>query len=193
MELYLMRHGVTAWNREGRFQGREDLPLSREGREDARQAGILLRRFPLDRAVSSPLLRAQETARLLLGERETPVPLEIEPRLIERDYGRLAGLLPPEREALLASGRETGVEDGPAVAARALEALRAIRDQGGSRVLVVSHGGVINQVLIAVSRGRVNLGGPWLKNLCLSQLLVEEDGSFRLGWYNRTPAEAAER
>ena len=189
MELYLMRHAVTAWNREGRFQGREDLPLSEEGRAQARQAGELLARFPLDRAVTSPLLRARETAELVLRGRLTA---RVEPRLIERDYGRLAGLTAPEREAMLASGRETGMEPGPRVAGRALEALEAIRDAGGDRVLVVSHGGVINQVLLAVSGGEVNLGGPGLKNLCLSQLLVQPDGTFRLGWYNRTPEELGE-
>ena len=189
MELYLMRHAVTVWNREGRFQGREDLPLSEEGRAQAAQAGADLAAFPLDRCVVSPLLRARETAELVLRGRLTP---EVQPLLIERDYGRVAGVSKEERERMLAFGEDMGMEPGPAVAERALQALRAVRDSGGDRVLVVSHGGVINQVLIAVSKGEVNLGGPGLKNLCLSQLIVQEDGSFRLGWYNKTPAELRE-
>lgn len=189
MQLYLMRHARTPWNEEGRFQGREDLAISQKGREEAQAAGVLLREWAIDRVAVSPLRRAKETAELFCACRETALPVEVAPGLIERDYGRVAGLLPKEREALLQSGEETGIEPGPAVAERALAALRALGAPGDKRILVVTHGGVINQVLIAVSRGRVQLGGPALKNLCINRLTRKEDGSFVLDYCNKTPAE----
>lgn len=79
-----LRHGVTTWNREKRVQGLRDIPLSDEGR-----AALKTRRVPdrLSRAtwVSSPLLRAVETADLL-GLEAT-----IEPLLVEMDWGEWEG------------------------------------------------------------------------------------------------------
>jgi probable phosphoglycerate mutase len=82
--LALIRHGPTAWAEEGRIQGWTDVPLSRQGR-----AAVKRWRLPaaLDGArwVSSPLRRAQETARLLGKE---PVPEE---RLKEMSWGDWEG------------------------------------------------------------------------------------------------------
>ena len=66
MKLYLLRHGRTLWNEEGRLQGRTDVPLSDEGRCSALAAGAALESVPFDAAFSSPLQRARETAELIL-------------------------------------------------------------------------------------------------------------------------------
>lgn len=191
MEIDLMRHGQTDWNKQGRFQGREDLPLNETGREDARQAGLLLRTLPLDALIVSPLRRAVETAQWLNRPRQQKLPILVEPQLIERDYGRLSGLLPEQRAALGDDWTALGVETPEQVLARVLPVLERWRTRPGRRVLLVTHGGVINQVLIWASRGAVQLGGPRLKNLCVSRLLDGPDG-LRLGAYNLTPEEWVE-
>ena len=58
MRLLLARHGETAWNAEGRYQGQEDIPLSPVGDAQARALGARLGEVRIDRAVASPLARA---------------------------------------------------------------------------------------------------------------------------------------
>lgn len=67
MRVMLARHGETAWNAEGRYQGQIDIPLSPIGEAQARALGTRLREVPIMRAVASPLARAQRTAELALG------------------------------------------------------------------------------------------------------------------------------
>ena len=62
MELYIVRHGETLWNREKRLQGREDIELSENGRKVARLTGEALMDTRIDKIFSSPLKRAYETA-----------------------------------------------------------------------------------------------------------------------------------
>jgi broad specificity phosphatase PhoE len=67
MALFILRHGETLWNREHRFQGRFDSPLTEKGRDQGRRYGVTLRRALGGRAptlVSSPLGRAVETMKL---------------------------------------------------------------------------------------------------------------------------------
>ncbi len=88
--LYLVRHGETNHNSEGRGLGRADVPLSPRGRE---QAALLARRFervPLDGVLSSPLQRAAAVARAIAEPHALPV--DIRPELTELDVGETEGL-----------------------------------------------------------------------------------------------------
>lgn len=82
--LLMIRHGPTSWNQEKRLQGRTDLPLSEGGRR-AVGRWTLPEEFSGFRWLSSPLIRAVETARLLGNE---PV---LEPRLVEMSWGEWEG------------------------------------------------------------------------------------------------------
>ncbi len=62
MEIYLVRHGETQWNKEEVFRGRKDIPLNEAGRKQAAQAGAYFAGIPVKRIVSSPLARSVETA-----------------------------------------------------------------------------------------------------------------------------------
>lgn len=85
VKLALLRHGHTSWNREGRIQGRSDIPLDAEARAGLAQ---LCLPAPWDKAdlVASPLLRAQETAAIVAGR--TPIS---EPALMEMNWGKWEG------------------------------------------------------------------------------------------------------
>ena len=61
--LYLVRHGKTDWNDQGRLQGAKDIPLNKAGLSEAKAAGITLKSVPVHAIYSSPLSRAHETAR----------------------------------------------------------------------------------------------------------------------------------
>ena len=83
--LYLARHGETEYNRRKIFQGRSDIPLNPTGRDQAHALRDLLKPVPLTRAYVSPLDRARVTAAIALEDHE--IPLTVEPRLIEIDFG----------------------------------------------------------------------------------------------------------
>jgi 2,3-bisphosphoglycerate-dependent phosphoglycerate mutase len=101
-QLVLVRHGESAWNRENRFTGWVDVPLSEKGLEEARQAGRLLRKEGLsfDLAFTSVLRRAITTLHLLLDEMDLHwIPVRRSWRLNERHYGALQGLNKAETAA----------------------------------------------------------------------------------------------
>jgi probable phosphoglycerate mutase len=80
-----VRHGVTDWNREGRFQGRTDIPLNDEGLSQAHATARQLQGVPLDHIVSSPLVRATKTAEMIAAASCRPVSIDAD--LIECDFG----------------------------------------------------------------------------------------------------------
>ena len=101
-KLVLLRHGESTWNRENRFTGWTDVDLSDRGREEARQAGRLLRDggYSFDLAFTSVLKRAIKTLGIALDEMDqlwTPVVKSW--RLNERHYGALQGLNKAETAA----------------------------------------------------------------------------------------------
>jgi probable phosphoglycerate mutase len=97
MNILLVRHGETPWNREGRYQGRTDVALSAEGETQARSLGDRLSLVPLTRAVSSPLGRARRTAEIVLDRR--PLALDLDDGLVEISHGGWEGKLSAEVRA----------------------------------------------------------------------------------------------
>ena len=91
MEIYIVRHGETLWNKVKRFQGSADIALSETGRELARESGKNLINTHFDRVFSSPLCRAIETAELFCGGRD--ITIEIDERLRELNFGDCEGKL----------------------------------------------------------------------------------------------------
>lgn len=164
--LILLRHGPTAWNAEGRIQGRSDRPLSAAG-----QAAVRAWRLPEAWAahhwVTSPLGRARETA-ALLGHGDAGT----EERLIETDWGdwegcRLAALRQRHGEAMArleARGldfRPPGGESPRDLQARLRPWLAAV---AGRPCVAVSHKGVI-RALTALATGWDMTGRPPAKLL----------------------------
>ena len=173
--LHLVRHGETDWNREGRFQGVQDIPLNEEGRRQARQLAATWRE-PAEVLVASPLARARETAEILgsaLGLKLAGT----DPRLVERDYGLGSGLTLEERRQKFPDGVVPGVEDPDSIRARARHFLEAVRlEYPDSRIVAVSHGGFINVVLALVSGGEVGTGKSFLGNASVSTLVDRGEG-----------------
>ena len=92
-KLLLLRHLESQWNKENRFTGWTDIPLSEEGIASAKEVALNLAGFEIDKVYTSPLVRNIETVYLILknlGEKELPI--VIDKALDERNYGRLQGL-----------------------------------------------------------------------------------------------------
>jgi len=94
-KLVLLRHGESAWNRENRFTGWTDIDLSEKGMQEARKAGMVLKRegFTFDLAFTSVLKRAIRTLWIVQDEMDLMwIPVKLSWRLNERHYGALQGL-----------------------------------------------------------------------------------------------------
>lgn len=101
-QLVLLRHGESTWNKENRFTGWTDVDLTEKGRDEAREAGRLLRAegFTFDVAYTSVLKRALRTCWMALDEMDLLwIPVERSWRLNERHYGALQGLNKAETTA----------------------------------------------------------------------------------------------
>lgn len=95
--FYFLRHGETDWNKVGRLQGQTDIPLNDTGREQARLAAPILKKYAIDRIIASPLSRALETAQIINEVLQKP--LIADERLCEKNFGVYEGKTGPEIDA----------------------------------------------------------------------------------------------
>ncbi len=84
-QIYLVRHGETAWNKAKIFRGRRDIPLNEQGRVEAAGAALALREVPLAAIYSSPLSRARATAEAIASDRGLAV--NADEAFTDIDYG----------------------------------------------------------------------------------------------------------
>lgn len=145
--LYLVRHGETTLNAEGRLRGLANPPLDETGVGEAiRLAGVLTQKAP-SIVISSPLERAVHTARII--SEQAGVANETDERFNDRDYGPQTGKVKADVIAEWGSVDDApGVEPLTKVLARARPAIDAILDEvGGRSVVVVTHDAVIRLLL----------------------------------------------
>jgi broad specificity phosphatase PhoE len=148
--LYLVRHGQTDWNVEGRWQGQADVPLNVRGRQQAAQVARALSKLGLVAIYSSDLLRARETADTLAAL--TGVEVQLDPRLREIHQGQWQGMLVTEIQERYGEAFQRRKDDPLNVAPpggetvlqvkeRVVDAIEDIIQQHlRERVAVVSHG-----------------------------------------------------
>ena len=145
MHLYVARHGETLWNAENKICGRTDLPLTEEG---LRQAHLLADRvevLPIDMILSSPMLRAMQTAEPAAKRKNLPILTD--DRLIEQNYGVYEGL-DRQHPGFLANKRQfayryPGGESMMDVAHRVYSLIKELKERyPDQNVLLVCHGGV---------------------------------------------------
>jgi broad specificity phosphatase PhoE len=159
--LILIRHGVTDWNREGRFQGQLDPPLADEGRAEAALLGERLAASADCPAaiIASPLIRASATAEVIAATIPTAdrPPIVPDPRLVEVGQGEWEGrthdeLLTADAERYAAwrdgggNGVPPGAEPIESVVARATAAIDELANAEAWPLCLVSHGGILRVI-----------------------------------------------
>jgi len=174
--LLLIRHAESEWNAQKRWQGRADPPLSPTGRREAARAADALR-GEVDVVVASPQVRARDTARIIAEALGLP-DVATDDDLCEIDVGAFSGLTIEEVEqrypAELAAWRTReadiaapGGETRRALVERVNVAIRRIASaHAGTRVLVLTHGGVIGSLersLDAEAGPAHHLSGRWFE------------------------------
>lgn len=178
--FYLVRHGQTDWNVQGKVQGLADIPLNDTGRAEAVQLSEKIGEIIFDVCFSSELTRALETAEILNATR--PLIIKTDPALIERNFGPWEGQLFSELLEFEALGQPLlNIESDEEIQKRAFPLLHEIADSyAGSTVLIVTHGSVIRSLLTYL------LDGNWrpiqsvqVKNMAILQLSFV-DGQFNI-------------
>jgi len=202
--IYVIRHGQTDWNLEGRFQGSRDIPINETGRQQADGNGHALKDILGDSAsdfdfVASPLGRARETMERIRAVLSLPAEqYRIDDRLIEVSFGDWEGHTLSELEALEPSvdmrtrERKAGKWDfqPPGESAESYEILTwriaAWLESVKQPTICVSHGGVVRSLFHLVA----GMAGTEAAELATPQdrILKIEDGT--IGWMPRAHADA---
>jgi broad specificity phosphatase PhoE len=159
LRLFVIRHGETPFNREMRYLGTTDEPLSPAGVGQAERLASSLGPLPLQAVYASPLSRAAETGRRIAEARQ--VDLRLEPRLREQAFGEWEGLtrseiLERDRDRLLRWEADLGLsppggESLLSVQERTLALVEELASvHPGEWIVLVSHVGPIKALLCAV-------------------------------------------
>ncbi|HSA59549.1 MAG TPA: histidine phosphatase family protein [bacterium] len=156
LEILLIRHGQTDWNRDRRIMGRKPVPLNKAGRAEARALAKALKGVKIDALYTSPVLRAVETAEHLRDGRKTAIRHAQE--MAEIDYGRWIGKtfeeVIPEKAFRVyhktpRKAQAPGGERMRDVYRRTIRFIETIRRRHkAGRIAVVSHADVIKTVLV---------------------------------------------
>lgn len=142
MKLYISRHGQTPWNVEDLICGRTDVPLTEVGQQQAQRLAESAMDKGIDVILCSPMLRARQTAQAVSDA--IGVPIQIDERLIEMDFGTFEGTsrFGEEFQWIRAqmSTRFPGGESGFDVAYRVYSLLYEIKEKYADKtVLLVCH------------------------------------------------------
>lgn len=161
--VYFLRHGATEWNLSRIVMGQLDVPLSEEGRRQARKAAEELADVRFDVCYSSPLSRAKETAEIIRTGNKAGFELVVDKRLIELYAGAVQGKSADDWEKYDDGSRESNMDIFTRAKHFADNVLETAPD--GSVILVVSHSGLLKNLRHALlcKEGQVDYA-VWLGN-----------------------------
>ena len=185
--FYLIRHGETGWNKAGRYQGRTNIDLNAEGREQARLLGERFRFLPLDALYVSPLNRAVETANEVA--RTTGITPVTDEHFIEINFGEWEGHTIEELSEKFGSAYTDFFKDPfdhpvPGEGSfqnamdRAIEGFNILaKRHQGQNVAIISHGGLLRVMLVGLlEMGDAFYRKTWMTNTSVTMLDVMPDG-----------------
>lgn len=144
--ICLVRHGETDWNANGKLQGQTNIPLNNTGKKQAEKCRDYLLRAHWDVMISSPLIRAKETAEIINNALE--LPMIIMDHFKERHFGQGEGLRREERNLLYPNFIFPNMETQEELISRIESGLEEITQRfPGSNVVLVAHGALINAII----------------------------------------------
>lgn len=171
MDIYLLRHGETDWNKKRLLQGHTDTLLNEKGRQQVEDAARKLADLSLcmDVIVASPLQRARESAQIaarVLGYPQEKI--VVEELLIERGFGEGEGMLLAKMKEKYPDRDCPGMESKEELIRRAGRALQTITERfsDAERILLAAHGAILFALLEAASEEPIPYQG---RSACLKQ------------------------
>ena len=162
-KLLFIRHGVTAWNQQARFQGNSDTPLSEEGQEQALKTAAYLKDWGAESLYASPLLRARETAEIIRSKASAPNQFILDDALREMSFGCWEGLTVAEIQREQGDHFQRwqvspflnvpkGGECWESLRQRANDFAQQLVQMEHGRAIIVAHGGILRAIFSALLR-----------------------------------------
>ena len=192
--LYLIRHGETVWNADGRFQGQQNTPLNALGRAQADSAARALADIPFEAVYTSDLARAAETAEIIAAPHAlAPLP---DPRLREVHFGEWEGLAMPEVTTrwpeIVAAWRADSLRTRPPggetleqLQQRVVAALTDIvRAYPTGTLAVVGHGGSLRAIITHILNADLSIFRRLRLDNCSISIITVTDGQYTLRLFN---------
>jgi probable phosphoglycerate mutase len=192
-EVILIRHGETRWNREGRWQGHADSPLTESGLVQAKALARRLSSMDFSALYSSDLGRAQDTASIIA--RETGHEILFDSRLRERNVGIFQGLtllemkdqFPDVFQRYLNHDSEYVIPEGESMNQRFAINIQCVNELAekhrGQSVVVVTHGGVLNSMFRYVLKLPPEANRRYkIKNTSINSFVHGENGWVLQTW-----------
>ena len=185
--FYLIRHGETQWNKEGKYQGMTDIALSETGLAQADLLGKRFRHLPLDAIYVSPLQRAMKTAEAIA--KETGVPLQTDEHFREIHFGEWEGKTISQLQQEYGESYQKffdnpflhpfpGEGSFDKVMERSVAGFDALLEKHkGEHVAIVSHGGLLRVMLVGILGMDLTFyRKTWLTNTAITVVDVMADG-----------------
>lgn len=198
MELYIMRHGETDWNKAMRMQGQVNIQLNDYGRELAVKTKEGLKDIKFDYVYSSPLDRAIETAKIVTGYEEDRIIKD--ERLREISFGIYEGKYPDERppefmdffkapDKYIAPDRAESYEQ---LCSRTEDFIRKVifplaEKEPEAKVLISGHGAMNKSLILFFKKLEIKdiWSGPFQKNCCISLINIKNSSEYQFVYENK--------
>lgn len=195
-QVYIVRHGETEWNAQGRIQGHSDIPLSDNGRAQAQCVARRLSGIPFSVAYASDLSRTHETAQIILGD--TATDLHTTPQLREYSKGVFEGLTvdeyarqyPDQYQASLQNDLDFAPTGGETIRETSIRMARfvdeTLQNHQDETTLVVGHGGSLRSLIVALLALPLEANWKFVMDNCALSLVHTYPNNAVLHLYNDT-------
>jgi uncharacterized phosphatase len=185
--LGLFRHGQTDWNINFLLQGVTDIPMNQTGIEQVKLAALAIKAEDWDVVLTSPLSRAKQTAEIIASQLGFSEIIEQE-LLIERSFGEAEGLSHEQWRAKYSNlDQIPGGESRTQLARRSDFLLGKISEEHpGKRVLAISHGALIRNLISIASNNELPRDGERLGNASLN-VVKHSNNSWQVVNYSLEP------
>lgn len=197
-KIYLTRHGETEWNRQFRFQGHKNSDLTDKGILAAELLAGRIEEIDIDHIVSSPLMRAYNTAEIVRGNKDVEIVTHV--GFKEINLGDFEGMsyvnIKKEQPELLESIEKDPFNNSYPNGENLLEFykrvekafLEVIDKYKNKTILIVAHGGTIKCIESYIRKNKINNDwiGNIVKNCSLSYVEVDENNEMIEVFYNDT-------
>jgi uncharacterized phosphatase len=186
-QVGFLRHGQTDWNINFLLQGVTDIPMNDTGIEQVRLAASAINKADWDLVLTSPLHRARHTAEIIASETGITEVLE-QSLLIERSFGEAEGLSHEQWRAKYSNLDDIpGGESRIQLAQRSQMLLDVLASEfAGKRILAVSHGALIRNLISIISENQLPRDGERLGNASLN-VVSHHESSWKVVSYNLEP------
>lgn len=172
--IRFVRHGQTDWNITGTIQGQTDIPLNNFGIKQAKYCALSLSVKDFDIIITSPLKRAKMTATII--NKQLNIPIYYHDAFKERYFGYGEGKTKAKLDFDYPDRNYPNQESRLTVNRRVMSALNTIiKTHKDKRILIVSHGAVLNSILSSVSNHLIGSKITTLKNGSFTDLIVKDD------------------